>query len=147
MGDLDHALESQQAFLIQFIAAQQFGVIAEIAQELGELPQRLGRAVEASGKGSVEEWFRLKNAEANGVIGLLFVPAVLYALDPDQVQAIGDFARGQSGLGEARKAAFHAAQAFDAIRRKTAQGPYEAVNYHRFADDSAPRRRGEETAM
>src|SRR5215475_3721009 len=25
--------------------------------------------------------------------------------------------------------------AFDAIRRKTAQGPYEAVNYHRFADD------------
>lgn len=25
--------------------------------------------------------------------------------------------------------------AFDAIRKKTAQGPYEAVNYHRFADD------------
>jgi RNA-directed DNA polymerase len=25
--------------------------------------------------------------------------------------------------------------AFDAIRRKTAQGDYEAVNYHRFADD------------
>ena len=25
--------------------------------------------------------------------------------------------------------------AFDAIRCKTAQGPYEAVNYHRFADD------------
>lgn len=24
---------------------------------------------------------------------------------------------------------------FDTIRRKTAQGPYEAVNYHRFADD------------
>lgn len=24
---------------------------------------------------------------------------------------------------------------FDAIRRKTADGPYEAVNYHRFADD------------
>jgi group II intron reverse transcriptase/maturase len=27
--------------------------------------------------------------------------------------------------------------AFDAIRRKTAQGTYEAVNYHRFADDIA----------
>ncbi|MGH2912954.1 MAG: group II intron reverse transcriptase/maturase [Solirubrobacteraceae bacterium] len=26
---------------------------------------------------------------------------------------------------------------FDAIRRKTTQGPYEAVNYHRFADDIA----------
>jgi len=25
--------------------------------------------------------------------------------------------------------------AFDSIRRQTAQGPYEAVNYHRFADD------------
>lgn len=24
---------------------------------------------------------------------------------------------------------------FDAIRRKTGEGPYEAVNYHRFADD------------
>jgi retron-type reverse transcriptase len=31
--------------------------------------------------------------------------------------------------------------AFDAIRRKTAEGSYEAVNYHRFADDRAPRRR------
>jgi group II intron reverse transcriptase/maturase len=31
--------------------------------------------------------------------------------------------------------------AFDAIRRKTAEGPYEAVNYHRFADDCAPRKR------
>jgi RNA-directed DNA polymerase len=30
--------------------------------------------------------------------------------------------------------------AFDAIRRKTTDGNYEAVNYHRFADDSAPRR-------
>jgi len=28
---------------------------------------------------------------------------------------------------------------FDDIRRKTAEGSYEAVNYHRFADDSAPR--------
>jgi retron-type reverse transcriptase len=37
--------------------------------------------------------------------------------------------------------------AFDAIRKKTAQGPYEAVNYHRFADDSAPRRREKEIEM
>jgi group II intron reverse transcriptase/maturase len=37
--------------------------------------------------------------------------------------------------------------AFDAIRQKTVQGPYEAVNYHRFADDSAPRRRGREAVM
>src|ERR1039458_4255861 len=28
---------------------------------------------------------------------------------------------------------------FDAVRRQTAEGSYEAVNYHRFADDSAPR--------
>ena len=26
---------------------------------------------------------------------------------------------------------------FDSIRRKTAEGPYEAINYHRFADDIA----------
>ena len=31
--------------------------------------------------------------------------------------------------------------AFEAIRSKTAEGPFEAVNYHRFADDSVPRRR------
>jgi len=30
---------------------------------------------------------------------------------------------------------------FNAIRRKTSKDNYEAVNYHRFADDSAPRRR------
>ena len=28
---------------------------------------------------------------------------------------------------------------FDDLRRKTAEGPYEAINYHRFADDSVPR--------
>ncbi len=33
---------------------------------------------------------------------------------------------------------------FDAIRRRTAEGDYEAVNYHRFADDSAPRWRRKE---
>ncbi len=31
---------------------------------------------------------------------------------------------------------------YDEIRRKTAQGSFEAVNYHRFADDSVPRRHG-----
>ncbi len=37
---------------------------------------------------------------------------------------------------------------FDAIRRKTAEGNYEAVNYHRFADDRAPRaQRAEEGPM
>jgi RNA-directed DNA polymerase len=37
---------------------------------------------------------------------------------------------------------------FDAIRCKTAEGSYEAVNYHRFADDSAPRaQRAEEGPM
>jgi hypothetical protein len=35
------------------------------------------------------------------------------------------------GVGGSLRSAW----AFDAIRRKTAQGPYEAVNYHRFADD------------
>ena len=29
---------------------------------------------------------------------------------------------------------------FDAMRRRTAEGNYEYVNYHRFADDSAPRK-------
>jgi len=37
---------------------------------------------------------------------------------------------------------------FDGIRRKTAEGDYQAVNYHRFADDSAPRaQRAEEGPM
>ena len=30
---------------------------------------------------------------------------------------------------------FDEERVFDAIRKKTAQGAYEAVNYHRFADD------------
>ena len=68
-----------------------------------------GRAVKASGERGADKWLRIAHGEVDRVIGLLLIPAVLDALDPDQVQAIGDFARRQSGLGEAWKAALQAA--------------------------------------
>src|ERR1044071_2265790 len=50
VGDLDDSGEPDDPFFVQFIAAEHLGVVAEIAQEPGELPQRPVGAVEAPGQ-------------------------------------------------------------------------------------------------
>ena len=42
----DDSAQSEKSFLINFIPAEQLGVIAKVPQEPVELPQGLGRAVE-----------------------------------------------------------------------------------------------------
>jgi RNA-directed DNA polymerase len=64
-------------------------------------------------------------------------PAVLH-LVKQMVKAGGKIGVPQGGPFSPLAANIYLTEvdwAFDAIRRKTAQGPYEAVNYHRFADD------------
>jgi len=69
VGELDYAGEPNHAFLIELIADEQLGVVAEIAQEPGELPERSFRAPEAPGKGSAGQSLGLNYGEANCVKG------------------------------------------------------------------------------
>jgi hypothetical protein len=50
MANLDHALEPSHSLVVDLVAPEQIGVIAEIAQEPAELPQCLGGAIDAGGK-------------------------------------------------------------------------------------------------
>ena len=112
MADLDHALQTDQALLVNLISRQQFGVVAEIAQEPGELPQGFGGAVQASGNGSPGERLRLDYGKAEKVKRLLGMPAVLGTLYPDQEQAVRDCCTGASRFMQALDMALHAAPSF-----------------------------------
>ena len=84
-ADLDHARQVDQCFVIDFIAAQQFGVVAEVAQEPAQLPQRFGCAVEAAGHETCPvRSLGLEDGEADLVIRFLLVPAILGSIHPDQ---------------------------------------------------------------
>jgi hypothetical protein len=78
----------QECFFVDLISAKEFGVIAEISEEPGELPKRSFRAVESSGKGQclMGGWF--KDAEAKRQKGLLRMPAIRSPLDTNQKQPI-----------------------------------------------------------
>ena len=53
MADLHHAGEADQLRFIDFIATQQFDIVAKVAQEPVELPQGFGVAIEAAGNDMV----------------------------------------------------------------------------------------------
>src|SRR5436853_444431 len=83
--DLKHAVKTNQCTCIDFISFQQFLAVAEVAQEPGEPPQQLGRAVEAGRDGAADERFRLQHVKTQLIKRLLLMPTVLSALYPDQV--------------------------------------------------------------
>jgi hypothetical protein len=57
VADLDDAAKPDQALLINFISPEQLGVVAEVAQEPVELPQRSRRAVETADDRMAAEFF------------------------------------------------------------------------------------------
>jgi hypothetical protein len=67
VANLDHSTQANQVLVIDFILAEQFDVVTEIAQKPVEFPQRSGRAVEASGNRVSSEFFRLEDCEAEQI--------------------------------------------------------------------------------
>jgi hypothetical protein len=109
VADLDDAAQTEQTFLIDFIAADEFGVIAEVAQEPIELPQSFGCAVEATRYGPPGEMLGLDHGHAQKVVRLLLMP-ILSALHANQVEAVGNFGRaGWIRFMQALDATSHAA--------------------------------------
>jgi hypothetical protein len=48
VADLDDTAESDEAFFVDFIPAEQLGVVTEVTEEPVEFPERSGRAIEAA---------------------------------------------------------------------------------------------------
>src|SRR5271169_2532665 len=52
VGELHHSTKPDQGLIVNLIAAEQLGVVTEVAQEPAELPQRFRGAVEPCGEGA-----------------------------------------------------------------------------------------------
>lgn len=113
MADLDHTLEADQLAFVHFVAAEQFGIVAKVAQEPVQLPQGFRVAVEAAGNDVVGESAGLKNGKAKGVVRLLCLPPKVDHCDADQEDPVGDLV-GSAAIGGVQTGdlAFHAAPAF-----------------------------------
>jgi hypothetical protein len=61
MTDLHHTGQADQLRFIDFIAAQQFDIVAKVAQEPIEFPQSFGIAIEAAGNDVVGKSPGLQN--------------------------------------------------------------------------------------
>jgi hypothetical protein len=69
VANLHDPEEPDQAFLVDLILSEQFGVVTEVAEKPVEFPQRSGRAVEAAGNRVSGKPFGLEDREAEEIEG------------------------------------------------------------------------------
>ena len=113
VADLDDTAEPDQAFLVDLISAEQFGVVTEVAQKPVEFPQCSGRAVEAAGNRVSREFFGLEDREAEEIERFSRIPPMVRSLDANQEQTIANLRCSRLiGLVQALDSASHAAPSF-----------------------------------
>jgi len=81
-------MKVEERFLIHLILPEQFGVIAKVAQEPIELPERSSAAVQPPGEGMCGEGFGLKDYKAENEEWLLRMPAVGSGIHAHQEEAL-----------------------------------------------------------
>src|ERR1022692_4668622 len=94
-ADLYYAPQVDQGLVVDRIIAQQFGVVAEVAQEPAQLPHSPGCAVDTASHKAAGQMLGLDNREPDLVKRLLPVPAILRAIYPDKKQTVGDRVNGR----------------------------------------------------
>ena len=94
-ADLDHAPQIDQGLVVDLVLSQQLSVIAEIPQEPAQLPHGSGCAVQAAGHEAPGQMPGLEDGEADLVIGLLLVPAILGPIHPDQEDPVRNRVNGR----------------------------------------------------
>ncbi|MFZ0198799.1 MAG: hypothetical protein WAL05_06355, partial [Candidatus Sulfotelmatobacter sp.] len=85
--DFAHLYNSPQVnqrLVFDLIPSEQLGVVPEIPQKPTELPQGSGRGVEATADATPDQMFGLEDNEANLVIRLLLLPAIMRLIYTDQ---------------------------------------------------------------
>ena len=95
MADLDDTAEADQALVVDLIPAEQFGVVAEVAQKPVEFPQRSGRAVEAAGNRVSGEFFGFEDREAKEIERFSCIPPMMGSLDANEQQTIANLRSGR----------------------------------------------------
>ena len=94
MADLDHALQPNELLLVHFVASEQFGVVAKVAQEPIQLPEGFRAAIEPARKDVAGKPAGLKNGQTERVIGLPCLTLKPYSLRPNEEDSVGDPVRG-----------------------------------------------------
>ena len=94
MADLDHALQTYELGLVHFVASEEFGVVAEVAQEPVQLPQGLRAAIEPAGNDLSGEPAGLKDGQRKRVVRLLCLPLKLSPLHLNQEDSVGNLVSG-----------------------------------------------------
>ena len=113
MTDLDHALQPHELSFVHLVASEQFGVVAEVAQEPVQLPQGFRAAIEPTRKDVPGEPAGFKNGQRECVIGLLCLPLEFGSLNANEEYPVGDLVGGTAiGGVQAGDLAFHAAPSF-----------------------------------
>jgi hypothetical protein len=67
MRDTNNTLQPNERFLIEFISTQQISVIAEIAEEPAEPPERFGCAIDPSSECMVLVFFGFENRQSHEI--------------------------------------------------------------------------------
>ena len=94
MADLDHALQTYKLPLIDFVASEEFGVVAEVAQKPVQLPEGFRAAIEPARKDVAGEPAGLQNSQTERVIRFLCLPLKPDSLHLDQEEAVWYLVRG-----------------------------------------------------
>jgi hypothetical protein len=113
MTDFDHATESDEIPVIDFVATHQLRVVPKVSKEPSEPPQGLRGAIDAAGKSFTLERLRFEDDKSENVKRLLSVPVILGALDANEEHSVGHRAiRGSISLMQTLEASSHAAPSF-----------------------------------
>src|SRR5450631_882924 len=113
MADLDDSLQTYELALVDFVATEEFSVVAEVAQEPVELPQGFRGAIEPAREAVASEPAGLKNGKRQCVVGFLCLPLIPNTLHPDEEDSVGDLVASTAiGGMQAGDLTFHAAPSF-----------------------------------
>jgi hypothetical protein len=91
---LDHALQPYELPFVHLVPSEQFGVVAEVTQEPGQLQQGFRAAIEPARQEVAGKPAGLKNGQSERVVWLLCLPAKLDSLHPNEEDSVGDLVGG-----------------------------------------------------
>jgi hypothetical protein len=94
VADLDHPLQADELSFVHFIATEQFGFVAKVAQKPVQLPQGFRAAIETTRKDVAGKSDGLKDGQSESVVGLLCLSTKLDTLHPNEENPVGDLVGG-----------------------------------------------------
>jgi hypothetical protein len=88
MRDANDTLQPNERFLIEFISTKQIGVIAEIAQEPAQPPERFGYAIDPANECMALVFFGFENRQSHEIERSGWMPPVERSIHTDEEHAV-----------------------------------------------------------